>query len=176
MPILLEALTRGIDSSALAAFVFDLMKNKYEARFEAMIVSYCLARENYSRGERHKRDHWKAMNGRRRARKINHKSLVLRKQSDEKYRESQKRHGWTEEFCRYLDHLTTINISCTAPWHQRQQYENTVMLVSNDGERQAGPMRARKGFKSHYSQVFGTNKDDRFLPNSEEREKAAKTI
>ena len=96
---------------------------RIKARFEAMIVPYYLARVNYSRGKRHgeaqwQRDHWKAMDPRRGARKNNHKSIVLRWQNVEKDRQSQTRHGWTEEFCRYLEHLTTIDISYTAPWHQ----------------------------------------------------------
>ena len=48
-----------------------------------------------------------------------HDSSVSRWQEDEKYRNSQQAHGWTEEICRYLDHLT--NISYTAPWHQRHR-------------------------------------------------------
>ena len=52
-----------------------------------------------------------------------------------------------QEFCQNLDHLT-IDISCTAPWHQRHWYENTIMLVSNDDDGQAAPMRARKDVKS----------------------------
>ena len=60
-------------------------------------------------------------------------------------RESQKVHGWTEDYCRYLDYLTTIDISHSATWHQRNRYENTILLGSNDDE-QAGRMRARKDF------------------------------
>ena len=80
--------------------------------------------------------------------KKGHDSIVIRWQEDEKYRNSQQAHGWTEEFCRYLDHLTTIDISYTAPWHQRHGYESTITLVCNDDDdRQAGPMRARKDFR-----------------------------
>ena len=97
------------------------------------------------------------MDARRGARNNNHKSIVLRWQSDEKYRKSQKVHGWTEDQCRYLDYLTTMDISCSATWHQRNRNENTIFLVSNDDDdRQAGPMRARKDFK-----IFDKNKDDR---------------
>ena len=55
--------------------------------------------------------------------------------------------GWTEEYCRYLDYLTTIDISYTAPWHQRHRYESTITLACNDEDRQAGPMKARRDFR-----------------------------
>ena len=35
----------------------------------------------------------------------------------------------------------------SAPWHQRNRYENAILLVSND-DKQAGPMRAQEDFKS----------------------------
>ena len=35
-----------------------------------------------------------------------------------------------------------------APWHQRRRYQSTITLVCNDDDRQAGPMRARKDFRS----------------------------
>ena len=81
---------------------------KFKARFEAMIVPYYLARMNYSRGKRHgeaqwQKDHWKAKDAKTRARKNGHDSIVLKWQSDEKYRESQKVHGWSERYCRSLD-------------------------------------------------------------------------
>ena len=74
-------------------------------------------------------------------------TIVIRWQEDEKYRNSQQAHGWTEEYCRYLDYLTTIDISFSAPWHQRHWYESTITLVCNDEDRQAGPTKARKDFK-----------------------------
>ena len=47
-----------------------------------------------------------------------------------------------------LDYLTTIDISCSATWHQRNKYEDTILLESNNDDKQAGPMRARTDFKS----------------------------
>ena len=117
-----------------------------------MIVPFFCARVTCSRGKRNgeaqwQKDHLNAKDAKRGARRNGHDSIVLRWQNDEKYRESQKVHGWTEEFCRDLDYLTTIDISYSA-WHQRNHYENTIFLVSHDDDRQAGPMRARKDFQS----------------------------
>ena len=122
-------------------------------RVQAMIMPYYLARVNDSRGKRHseapwQRDHGQAMDARRGARRKGHDSIVIRWQEDEKYRHFQKVHGWTKEFGRYLDHLTTIDISDTAPWRQRHRNESTITLVCNDDDRQAEPMRARRDFKS----------------------------
>ena len=73
---------------------------------------------------RWQRNHWKAMDARIEAERKGHDSIVIRWQEDEKYGTSQKFHGWTGEVCRYLDHLTTIDISYTAPWHRRHRYES----------------------------------------------------
>ena len=74
---------------------------RINARFQALIVPYYFARVNYSRGKRHgeaqwQRDHWKAMDARRGARRKGHDSIVIRWQEDEKYRNSQKARGRTE--------------------------------------------------------------------------------
>ena len=73
-----------------------------KARFEAMVGHHHLARVNHSRGKRHgedqwQRDHWKAMRARRGSRRKGHDSSVIRWQEDEKYRNSQKAHGWTAQ-------------------------------------------------------------------------------
>ena len=104
---------------------------------------------NCSRGKKHGetqwvRDHWKAIDARRGAWKHNKGSVVIRWQQDEKYRNLQQAHGWTETCCRYLYHLTTSDISYTAPWHQRHRYENSITLVCNDTHRQAGPMSTKR--------------------------------
>ena len=62
------------------------------------------------RGKKHgeaqwHRDHWKAMDARRGAWKHDQGSIAIRWQEGEKYRNSPKAHGWTEEYCRYLDYL-----------------------------------------------------------------------
>ena len=61
-------------------------------------------------------------------------------------------------------YLTTIDISSGATWHQRNRYENTILLESNDDDDgQSGPMRARKILSPPHkiSQFFEKNKEDR---------------
>ena len=104
-------------------------------------------------------------------------TVEIRWQENEKYRKTQQAHGWTEEYCRYPDYLTTIDISYIAPWHQRHQYESTITLACNDEDRVAGPMKARKDFRPTtkiLAQVFDKNKDDRiplFMKNKRMRER-----
>ena len=129
------------------------------------MVPYYLSRVNYSRGKRHGEARWQKDIGKQwtaeeEQERTNTASIVLRWQNDEKYRESQKVHGWTEDSCRYLGYHKTIDISYSATWHQRNRYENTILLVFNDDDRQAGSMRARKDLKST-TQTFDENKDDR---------------
>ena len=94
------------------------------------------------RGKKHgkaqwHRDHWKAMDA-----DEEHGNTIraplFRWQEDEKYRNSRQHHGWPEEYCQYLDYFATIDISNTAPWHQRHWYESTITLVCNDDGREAG--------------------------------------
>ena len=102
---------------------------------------------------------------------------MLRWQNDEKYRESQKVHGWTEDYCRYLNYFTTTDISYSAPWHQRNRHGNTILLVFNS-DKQAGPMRAREDFKSttHNLTVLQREQGRQKRLHPEERESAPMTI
>ena len=47
------------------------------------------------------------------------------------YRDSQSVRRWTEECCRYLDHLATIDVSFDATWRERSRYENMLVLELN---------------------------------------------
>ena len=122
---ILEGLT--ICSSGVCFRLDEETIHRIKARFQALIVPYYLARVNHSRGKKHgkaqwQQDHWNAVNAKRGAWKHNKNSIVIRWQEDEKYRNSQQGHGWTEEDCRYLDYLTTINISYIATWQQTHGY------------------------------------------------------
>ena len=66
-------------------------------------------------------------------------------QNDDKYRISRTVHGWTEEYCRYLDCLTTAGMSCVATWRQHSRYENSFVLGVNDRPH-LGPMTKRDDF------------------------------
>ena len=148
IPILLDA-----RAGRIHFLLYEEQIQRIITRFEVLIVPHCQARVNYSRGKRHgeaqwQKDDWKARDAHRGASKNSHDSIMLRCQIDEKCRESQKVRGWTEDYYQYLDHLTTIDISYSATWHQRNRYENTIVLVGNDDDRQAGPMRAREDFRS----------------------------
>ena len=55
-------------------------------------------------------------------------SIWDRWQNDEVYRESQLVHGWTDEWVKYLDYISEIDIIHNAPYRQRQRYESTVYM------------------------------------------------
>ena len=98
---------------------------------------------------------------------------VIRWQEDEKYRNSQEARGWTEENCRYLDYLTTIDISYTAPWHQRHRYESTITLVCNDDESPSWTNESRKRSQTYYENSRRSSTRTRtteFLYSEEPRE------
>ena len=105
--------------------------NRIKARFQALVSPYYVARVG-SRGKKQgdqqwQQDLWKSIDAKQGARKNNnHPSIVSRWHNDEQYRNTQLANGWTETYCRYLDCLTTIDISQNAPYHQRSRFENTV--------------------------------------------------
>ena len=73
-----------------------------------------------------------AMDGRRGARKLkdDHPSILSMWQNDEECRTSQFANGWTETYCKYLDYLTTIDISYNATWHTRNLFPTTKEVVT----------------------------------------------
>ena len=50
---------------------------------------------------------------------------------------------------KFID-LTTIDISHEAPYHQRNRYENTITMQSNDPNLQSGPMKNREMIQGSY--------------------------
>ena len=94
-------------------------------------------------------DHQKAMDAKRGALKRGKYTFLLdRWQNDEVYRAFQLVHGLTDEWVKYLDCITKIDISHDAPHRQRQQDESTVYMRGVDSNKQAGPLCQRPGYKS----------------------------
>ena len=63
----------------------------------------------------------------------NHDSTLLRWQNGNRYRNSHIAVGWTEEYCRYLDSISSGDISCIATWSERSGYKNNLTLGVNVG-------------------------------------------
>ena len=53
--------------------------------------------------------------------------------TDKRYQESQLNHEWTEEYCRFLDYLATVDITFIATWSQRSRYHKMLVLKLHDG-------------------------------------------
>ena len=87
-----------------------------------------------------KQAHWKARDAKKGAWKhCKHESLLEIWQKDELYRTGQaEEHVWTIEWVKYLDFLTTVDISYTVPNFQRNLQENMARLRSNDSHLKAG--------------------------------------
>ena len=117
---------------------------RIKARFEAMIVLYYRACVNYSRGKRLGEAEWQ---------KRPLESTRRPWQNDEMYRESQKVHGWTEDYCRYLDFLTTDISYSASYWYPMMMIDK---LDRREREKMLSPPRK-------LSQIFDENKDDRTL-------------
>ena len=92
-----------------------------------------LSRGRKSGHNQWKMDHQKAMDASRGATKRHeYTSLRDRWQNDEMYRASRLVHGWTEEWVKYLDYISKIDISHEAPYRQRLRYESTLYMRGVD--------------------------------------------
>ena len=130
-------------------------------------------RVDYSRGAKHsesqwQHDHWKARDAKRTATRKKHDAIELRWKNDDKYRAFHTFHGWTKEYCRYLDYLTTFDISYIATWKQRSRYENSLVLVVNDGPHR-GP-KLLTNLQLARLQLSNVNKEESFLKSQNDSE------
>ena len=117
-----------------------------------------------------KKDHQKAMDAKRGVLKRGkYTSLLDRWQNDEVYRESQLVHGWTEEWVKYFDCISKIDISHDAPYRQPLRCESTVYMRSVDSNIQAGPLCQRPDFLiiSKYSCQPSTSSRQRSTSDSD---------
>ena len=111
------------------------MMERIRAALSALKTPYFRATATLSRGRKSghnpwQTDHAKAMAARRGATKNCRKftSILDRWQNDEIYRASQLVHGWTEEYVKYLDYISQIDINYEAPYKQRNRFENTLFM------------------------------------------------
>ena len=108
------------------------VKNPY---YRASIV---ISRGKESGNDPRQEDLLKAMHLKRGALKRGKYTAIMdRWQNDEVYRESQLVHGWTDEWVKYLDYISEIDISHNALCRQRLRYENTVCMRGVDSNKQA---------------------------------------
>ena len=117
--------------------------------------------------------HWKAMDAKKGANKRDKDTTILiRWQQDEKYWISQSAHGWTEDYCLYLDYVTTIDISDFAPYHHSyrartpSQWGATIQIVNLDRWKQEKIINLLQEF----SKVFEKSNDDKFPSFRRKRE------
>ena len=82
----------------------------------------------------------------RNALKKEYKSITYRWQKDDLYRNSQIAVGWAEDYCRYLDSISTTNISYTTARIERERCQNNLVLGVNDQGPKPGPMNNRADF------------------------------
>ena len=67
-------------------------------------------------GERHGPEewqyhHWKAVDAAKNCKKREYTSIARRWRDDASYRDTQQKHGWSLEYCMFLDHLKKIPIT-----------------------------------------------------------------
>ena len=109
---------------------------KIKTRFEKMSVPFYIVKEDDSRGAKHARerwqyDHWKAKDATKAVLKRNYCSFWHRLHTDKRYQESQWNHGWTREYCRYLDYLATVDITYIATWPKRSRERCQIEMIFN---------------------------------------------
>ena len=123
-------------------YVLRLRRNRQKRsknRFEITSNPSHFIKETHSGGrhgpEQWQYDHWKARDATKGLTKRGYDSIVHRWLTDPQFQESQMSHGWTEEYCRYLDYLTTFNIKYNATGPERSRYHNMLALRFKKMER-----------------------------------------
>ena len=119
----------------------------------------------------------KAMDARRGATKNSRKftTVLDRWQNDEIYRASQLVHGWTEEYVKYLDYISKIDIIYDAPYNQRNRYEYSLFMRGVESNKQAGPLcqrpdscqpltRTRQRSTSYSNELADKTKETHWIP------------
>ena len=140
-----------------------------------MSVPFYTLREDDSRGANHgiERwfcDHWKTEDGTRDVLRRNYRSVLLPWRTDKRYQLSQWNLGWKEEYCRCLDYLAPLDISCVASWKERSRYENVLVLKLKDGKH-SGKMSNRDDFR-HAGRSLAVlerqeGRDNPYIPENE---------
>ena len=72
--------------------------------------------------------HWKAVDAVINCKKREYTSVARRWPHEAPYRNTQTYLGWSLEYCPFLDHLKTIQITCNATQGERLRYRNDFML------------------------------------------------
>ena len=72
--------------------------------------------------------HWEAVDAVRNCKKREYTSVARRWPHEALYRNTQTYLGWSLEYCPFLDHLKTIQITCNATQGERLRYRNDFML------------------------------------------------
>ena len=90
-------------------------------------------------GERHGPEewhyhHWKAADASRNGRKREYESVAKKWIEDPDYRVTQQIHGWTVEYCMFLDCLKTIKINYKVIGEERDRYKNQFVLRWEDSK------------------------------------------
>ena len=115
----------------------------------AFAASVVISRGKKSGHNPWQQDHHKAMDAKRGVlKRSKYISILDRWQNDEVYRASHLLHGWTDEWVKYFDYISKIDISHNAPCRQRLRDENTVYMSGVDSNKQAGPLCQRPDYKS----------------------------
>ena len=106
------------------------------SQLEILSIPYYFVKTDDSRGARcgqsqWQYNHWKAKDANRHAERKKHRTVVLRWQNVERCRNSRKVYGWTEEYCRYLDYIASVDIFYVATWSERSRYDNKYSYAWN---------------------------------------------
>ena len=139
-------------------------KRKIKSQYEILSIPYHVVKTDCSRGARHGQSQWQydhctAKDTKRNSQKKNHDSILLKWQNMKRCRKSRTAVGWTEESCRYLDSIASVDISKIATWSERSRYEHNFTLGVNDGAK-PGPTKHRPDFPRAVRTLAAINQEE----------------
>ena len=104
-----------------------------------------------TRGERHgpedrQYNHWNAQDATTIFQKRGFTTIAKRWKDDPSYRETQREHGRTPEYCIFVDYLKKVEIEYKATWDKRNRNKNQIVLRWKD-EKNPGKMSVQDDLK-----------------------------
>ena len=93
-------------------------------------------------------------------------SILDRFQNDEVFHASQRQHNCTEEWCKYLDYVRTIDITHRAPPEQRERYDALYHFRYHPKFMERGPMKSRPDYHETTRAIKGANRRHMSMANT----------
>ena len=141
------------------------IRHKVKERFGMLIAPYYVLHMRNALGKKHGEQPWQVHPWKEKDayKGVKEKGYITQMLdpccNDGVCKNSQPAVGWCETFCKFVDYLDKVDISCNAPMHGRTRYLNQFFFVSGDPDLQVGPVEKREDCKKSLQALFCVRKE-----------------